>query len=707
MASSLVGRKLGTYKITDQIGQGGMATVYKGYREDIDRYVAVKVLPPHPGLDQQFIERFQLEARTIARLQHPHILPLYDYGIQDDILYLVMAYIEGGSLTNRIDKGRMPPREIDHLLRQIAAALDYAHRQGVIHRDIKPDNILLDKEGNALLADFGIVKLTGTGSRLTVTGGLVGTPAYMAPEQASGEGELTTSADIYALGVVVYEMLTTKHPYTAETPMQVLIKHMTEPIPSLLDVVDDLPIGLELVMQRALAKSPQNRYQTAMEFAEDFSRALQGSDGMTATDSFFAPRPSPDPTMIPAGSPTLTDPAPHNTTQPTIIVQQTGNNPLVLLGGFAIIAILAIVVVVLVLNSRGDGTQVTVSPTAEQTQAVIEPTAEIVAVVPTDAPSFGRLSFSTTKELGDTVTLQVQNLTPPNVGEVYTVWLLNTADDTTIKLGDLTLDSLGNGVLPPYVDTDGRVLPTFFNGLIVTREKAGAEKPSSDAVYSASVPVEVASALKTIFVTSEDGVPFASLNSTEYSASTLASGPSAGLLDSALAEGQKASQHAGLAQRASSIGGMHLHNEHTINISLGTKDDFNGDGRGENPGFGKGLILFMDKIDAQLDAAEAAPGATLRLQSDLELIRICTDNTRQRVDQLVQLEQELLGSEDLQISAQTAIESTRIAAAIINGFDDNGNGQIEPFEGECGLLQIQSFGLVAASLSLVEGPLGN
>ncbi|MBZ0274841.1 MAG: serine/threonine protein kinase, partial [Anaerolineae bacterium] len=197
MASSLVGRKLGKYDIIELLGRGGMATVYKGRQSEIDRFVAVKVLPPHPGQDPQFIERFQLEARTIARLQHPHILPLYDYGMQDDILYLATAYVSGGSLEDRIKQGPLPLAEVERLLRQIASALDYAHRQNVIHRDIKPGNILLDGEGHALLADFGIVKITGGDSRLTGTGGMVGTPAYMSPEQGTGVN-ITSSVDIYA-----------------------------------------------------------------------------------------------------------------------------------------------------------------------------------------------------------------------------------------------------------------------------------------------------------------------------------------------------------------------------------------------------------------------------------------------------------------------------------------------------------------------------
>src|SRR5262245_496951 len=175
---------LGKYDIVGLLGQGGIAVVYKGYHREIDRYLAIKVLRPHYRLDPAFVERFKLEARVIARLQHPHIVPLYDYGSQDDVWFLATAYIQGGSLADLIAPGPMPLPHIEKILRQIASALDYAHRNGVIHRDIKPSNILIDSEGHALLADFGIVKIAGTGTTLTGTGSVLGTPAYISPEQA-------------------------------------------------------------------------------------------------------------------------------------------------------------------------------------------------------------------------------------------------------------------------------------------------------------------------------------------------------------------------------------------------------------------------------------------------------------------------------------------------------------------------------------------
>ncbi len=721
MASSLIGRKLGKYDIVALVGQGGMATVYKGYQPEIDRYVAVKVLPPHPGLDQQFVERFRLEARTIARLQHPHILPLYDYGVQDDILYLVVAFIEGGSLNDRIDQGRLALPEIARLLKQIAAALDYAHRQGVIHRDIKPDNILLDREGNPLLADFGIVKLAEGESRLTITGGLVGTPAYMSPEQGRGE-VVTASADLYSLGVVVYEMITGKKPYTAPTPMQVVLKHMTEPVPSLSAESADVPPGLEAVMQRALAKEPDQRYRSAAEFADAFAHALQsGSSVMVDTrPSPEATRPTPEaaptttlsptpppgtpPGDLPAGTNVNLTPAPS-----TIIVQERGTNPLILLGGFGLIAVVLVLVVFLLVNNPrepGIVSQPTTPPT-EARDIAAAPTA--TSAPPTAAPAapvFGRVSYTTTNAPGDTVIVaSLVNLKPPPSGRVYAAWLMNTATGAVQLMGELAVDALGHGTLAPYIDPAGRALFTLYNAVAITNEPRMAEQPSGVVVYSARLPPEVMNALAEILVSSEQGFRAAAASDDGDSGYGAAPALGGSLLAGALTEASTAAQHIGMAADSTNIGGLRSHAEHTINILQGTQMDYNGNGRGENPGRGVGVPHFLDLIEGHLDTIADAPGATPELQSELEFIRVCVQNTRLRVSELVSRTEALARLDDIAAASQPAAQAVALADALLHGFDQNDNGQVEPFEGECGLDQINTFGVLVSGMSLVEGPL--
>ncbi len=714
MAASLVGRKLGMYQITELLGQGGMATVYKGYREDIDRYVAVKVLPPHPGLDHQFIDRFRLEAKTIARLQHPHILQLYDYGVEDDIIYLVMAYVAGGSLATLLDKGAVPLPELERILKQVAGALDYAHRQGIVHRDIKPDNILMDKEGNALLADFGIVKIvsgnTGgsTNPALTQTGGLVGTPAYMAPEQGSGKSNITSSADLYSLGVVVYEMLTGKQPYTADTPMQVVIKHITEPVPNPSDVMNNLSPAMENVMQRILAKQPEDRYGTATAFADDFAHAIRGEELLTQIPLSRAPTPNQTLEITNDPTPTayLTPPPPSaSTPQATMIVQQ-GPSSLVLLGGFAIIAVL-LIVVVLAVSNRQPATSI---PTSVATASTTTQESTAVAALVTQAPSFGNLNFSTKSSIGDTVTLQVQNLNPPGGDEIYVAWLKNTVNGKTLKLGQLTLNALGSGVLPPYSDIAQRTLPTIYNAVIVTREKKSAidKQPAGEVAYSDGLPVAVMDALTAIYVTDPDGIAAAALANSTYGGTTgnvPADSPLTGLLRSVLEESDIGRKHAGLAQAATTVGGMHLHNEHTINIFMGTEIDYDGDGRGTNPGFKKGVPFFLDDIEKALNQAATAPGGSNALHGNIESVRVCVANSRKWVGQIVELEKQMIALDSVEAAAKAAEQSTIITTSLMNGSDGNGSGQIDPYEDECGLSQIESYGLLAGSMTLHQGPL--
>ncbi|MGZ9226345.1 MAG: serine/threonine-protein kinase, partial [Anaerolineales bacterium] len=207
------GQTLGPYRIINQIGKGGMATVYKAYQPSVDRYVALKVLPSQLAESKEFATRFQQEARIIAKLEHPHILPVFDYGESDGIAYLVMRYLEAGTLKEKMEAGRpLPLNEIDRIFNQLTDALTYAHSHGIVHRDLKPANALIDSYGNIFLTDFGIAKLLESASpRLTQTDAIMGTPAYISPEQAQGQ-PVDQRSDIYSLGIILYEMVTGRVP---------------------------------------------------------------------------------------------------------------------------------------------------------------------------------------------------------------------------------------------------------------------------------------------------------------------------------------------------------------------------------------------------------------------------------------------------------------------------------------------------------------
>jgi tRNA A-37 threonylcarbamoyl transferase component Bud32 len=273
--SSLIGRTLGSYIIVGELGHGGMATVYLARQPSVEREVAIKVLPAHFLQDRTFLERFTREARVVASLQHPHILPIYDFGEHEGQPYIAMACMRGGTLTDRIAQaGRgLPLDEAVRLVEQIASGLDYAHKQGIVHRDFKPGNVLMDHEGNVYLADFGIAKVAEATAQLTGSG-IIGTPAYMAPEMAE-RGGVSHLVDIYALGVTLYQMLTGELPYDADTPMGLLMAHISKPIPDVRILRPDLPEAIQAIIERAMAKNPAHRYQTALALATDLRTVLR------------------------------------------------------------------------------------------------------------------------------------------------------------------------------------------------------------------------------------------------------------------------------------------------------------------------------------------------------------------------------------------------------------------------------------------------
>jgi serine/threonine protein kinase len=272
---NLTGKQLGPYQIVAPLGEGGMAAVFKAYHPSMDRYVALKVLPRHFSSNPEFIQRFSQEARLIAKLEHPHILPVHDFGESDGYTYLAMRLVEGGSLADFLKKRRkLDLALISRIVSQVGSALNYAHEKGIIHRDFKPGNILIDKFENCLLTDFGIAKLVEATSHLTHTGGILGTPAYISPEQGSGK-PIDNRSDIYSLGVVLYQMVVGDLPYKADTPMAVIYKHIHDPLPLPRQRVPDLPESIERVILKALAKNPDDRYSTVADLVNALRNAIE------------------------------------------------------------------------------------------------------------------------------------------------------------------------------------------------------------------------------------------------------------------------------------------------------------------------------------------------------------------------------------------------------------------------------------------------
>ncbi|MGD1996371.1 MAG: protein kinase [Anaerolineae bacterium] len=270
----MIGEELGRYRILEHQGSGGMAEVYKAHHPGLDRYVAVKVLHSFLAQEQNFLARFRREAKAVAALRHPNIVQVFDFEYDEErgLYYMVMEFIDGPSLKVRIEElaqeGKlMPLDEIVRIGTAIGDALDYAHKRGMVHRDVKPANVMFNSEGEVILTDFGIAKMVSV-DKLTASGEMIGTPAYMAPEQAMGQAG-DERADIYSLGVMLYQMATGALPFEADTPIGVALKHINEPLPHLRDVNPNLPRKLDLVVTRAMVKDPGQRYQTAAEVVAD------------------------------------------------------------------------------------------------------------------------------------------------------------------------------------------------------------------------------------------------------------------------------------------------------------------------------------------------------------------------------------------------------------------------------------------------------
>jgi serine/threonine-protein kinase len=269
----LIGKTLGQYRIETKIGSGGMATVFKAYQLSLDRHVAIKVLPPSfASQNPTFAQRFEREAKAIARLHHPNILPVYDFGIDHDYSYIVMRYVEGAQTLGQLIPYSLRTEWLVYLISQVANALAYAHQRGVVHRDVKPNNILLDGEW-VMLSDFGLAKVGEAVAQLTDIGKSIGTPAYMSPEQARGE-LVDHRSDIYSLGIILYEMLTHKIPHDAPTPLGIMLKRTTQPPPPPRSLNPAISESMEQVILRALALQPEDRYDSAADYALALNQAL-------------------------------------------------------------------------------------------------------------------------------------------------------------------------------------------------------------------------------------------------------------------------------------------------------------------------------------------------------------------------------------------------------------------------------------------------
>jgi formylglycine-generating enzyme required for sulfatase activity len=396
---SWIGYNLGgRYKIEALLGQGGMSAVYRAQDPNLRRTVAVKLIHSHLSADPDFVRRFEAEAAAVAQLRHPHIVQVYDFNHEEDVYYMVMEYLPGESLQTRLKTlaaagQRFTLQETADIISRVADAVAYAHERGTVHRDLKPANVMLMPQDQPVLTDFGVAKILGA-QQHTATGAVVGTPAYMSPEQVRGEA-LDGRADIYSLGVILYEMAAGRPPFEGDSAMTVMLKHVNEPVPDIRRQVEDAPAGFIELVDRALAKQPAERIQTAADLAAALRASVRQLPGGTAMVA------RPPEAALNATQLSPTDAQPMTATQrmsppglPPVVPPMAPSTPRrsppwVLLAGAAIVMLVCLILgggAAVVISQMGllGGSTATPRPTAAPTQG--GPTEAATNAAPTTGP---------------------------------------------------------------------------------------------------------------------------------------------------------------------------------------------------------------------------------------------------------------------------------------------------------------------------------
>jgi tRNA A-37 threonylcarbamoyl transferase component Bud32 len=633
--SRWIGRTLSKVTIERPIAKGGMAEIYLGRHETLERPVAVKVLHAYLSEDSQLMARFETEAKAVAALQHPNIVRVYDFDFAEGQPYIVMELIEGPTLAQYLrslhNMGLLLP--LDAVGRQVsglASALDYAHGRGIVHRDVKPSNVLLRAAGSRVrpglplgedvqpvLTDFGLARITG-GSYRTATGTVMGTPAYMSPEQVRGE-HVDGRTDIYSLGTMLYEMLAGRPPFVSEehTPVGVVFQQINQPVPPIANVSP----GVQAVVNRALAKPPADRQATAGELADAFVQALPRADAEAITRL-----------AVPSARPAAPGRFPGR------------RRWLMVGGGLAAIAVLSLGVFGLRAWLRDSAAPRPSNPAAVQQPSV--PGSPTPAQVSTPARAvFPLLEAGSQAELAeDTLVLRLVGAPPAENGGAFSAWLIGD-DGEALAIG--TLAETPDGLTLRYVHPPGAdSLTAFASGEIWLGPQAQGESPAGALAYQWSSDPEIRRELLRLADMTPDG--------TIQQALLLGAPMQAGHYDS----------HLGFAVEALGSGdlpGAKRHAEHLINIIEGAESelfgDWNDDGRSENPGDSFGLLPYL----SVLRALTLAPALDLQASVD---VRQSAAEAAARADSLSEVVGEALAFAQRIAAADTAAEAGPIGEAL-------------------------------------------
>ena len=672
--SNWVGQTLGKVRIDALLAKGGTAEVYVGTHTTLHREVAIKVLRNNYDEHPHTLERFQREAMVVAKLRHPNIVQVFDFDTTSDSHpYLVMEYIKGPSLLKYLNAlhSRGEQLEFRHVIRLIDAltsALQYAHDSGVIHRDIKPGNILLTSRSGDIvpgkplpddfepvLTDFGLVRFIDSTQHTTGSGQIAGTPAYMSPEQA--RGDLTDGrTDIYSLGIVLYEILAGHLPFEGETTMGLLMKHLNEPPPP----IPGLPPTMQHVLDRALAKGLDDRFQTPDEFAKAFNEAFVNRDDFSTLDVRRA-----KPTAMPARRKFGQTKKQQRWVGPALAALIiVGLGASLLLNGFPFLV----------------GRQQT--PTDTNTASLLPP-APTSTGTRTPVPSIllgrtGVLEFQNHAALGDQATLTAEALLAPPEGSQYQVWLTN--DKERISLGLLHLDENGRGQLT-FDQPQGLNLVSLYDTVEVSIESIQDKDAKSSGIvaYSFTLPAEGLTHLRYLL----SSYP----NTPDQTALIQGLFTDIGTIRDLAIEMQKA------ADKGDEVG-LTLNAEAINNVIVGNQSpshkDLNNDSQVEDPSDGFGLVLngrnqgYLEAVYAEVDATVKSAGASQPMIDYGNGSMISVQNLAQWTPELQNLITSILAAQSGPDRKNLVADAVALANKMLNGIDIDEDGKIDPKPGEGG-----------------------
>ena len=669
-----IGHIIGKVRIEKFLARGGMAEVYLGRHLTLDRPVAVKVMHSHIEADPDLLERFQREARVVASLRHPNIVQVLDFDTHEGHPYMVMEYLKGQSLSSYLKylhetDQRLSYEQISRILGGIASGIDYAHSQNAIHRDIKPGNILLHSRSRnflkntpitrsiePIITDFGLVRMAHAKTQ-TASGLVSGTPTYMSPEQARGE-KVDHRTDIYSLGIILYEMLAGRVPFEGDSAMAIIYQHIHEPPPP----IEDLPPHLQAVIDYALAKNPEERYQHAGQMAADFNEAI-GIHAEAETARPLQSRP-----------PRPASPAKKQT-------------PIWIGAAIFICACVSLLLVGAVGISAFNllpGREVAqANPTAvEGTRLPSTQEANDGLIPNTSSEPVGVLRFQNSIATMDQITFNATLASLPENTQ-YEVWMVDDAHEQSRSLGVLEQGTDGQFNLT-FVEPQGQNLIALYNRMEITLEPSPDDSPNSSrqVVYSASLPAESLEHIRHLLVGTEETPRQGAVAVGLVNNVTLIKGAADAML-----QAFDTGDSLGVRSNAEAI----------VNLIVGKEDldfydDWNSDGTIEDPGDGYGLLInggqagYLDGMIHHASYSADASEATKEIKLHASHVEICTQNLETWAPELRDLALNIARASDSQDIEADLRQAVTLADQMLNGIDTDGSETVDPILGEGGAL---------------------